>query len=139
MAYRCYYIDLKILKQQKLQIGEHLETLKKLDEENILIISLQDNSEELCIKEIEESEAYQEEANLIIFTIEETLSKMEERVERASARASPVGENLENMQEKLEGNFLNWNRKKSGESQTNGPNSGTHSKVVFTKTKSLKS
>eukprot|EP00112_Aurelia_sp_Birch-Aquarium-sp1_P012754 Seg2686.8 transcript_id=Seg2686.8/GoldUCD/mRNA.D3Y31 product="hypothetical protein" protein_id=Seg2686.8/GoldUCD/D3Y31 len=54
--------DTKCLKQFNLQIEEYVQRLKALDTDILQLISAVEDSEDLCAKDMDESEHYQEKA-----------------------------------------------------------------------------
>ena len=82
--------DTKYLKQFILQIEEYVERLKTLDTDILELISACDDSEDLCVKDMDESEHYREKANMIVLSLEEILEQRKRPTATMTIRSSPL-------------------------------------------------
>ena len=82
--------DTKCLKQFILQIEEYVERLKTLDTDILELISAFDDSEDLCAKDMDESEHYQAKANITVLSLEEILEQRKRPTATMTIRSSPL-------------------------------------------------
>ena len=82
--------DTKCLKQFILQIEEYVERLKTLDTDILELISAFDDSEDLCAKDMDESEHYREKANMTVLSLEEILEHRKRPTATMTIRSSPL-------------------------------------------------
>ena len=82
--------DKKCLKQFILQIEEYVERLKTLDTDILELISAFDDSEDLCAKDMDESEHYQAKANITVLSLEEILEQRKRPTATMTIRSSPL-------------------------------------------------
>eukprot|EP00112_Aurelia_sp_Birch-Aquarium-sp1_P006057 Seg1677.6 transcript_id=Seg1677.6/GoldUCD/mRNA.D3Y31 product="hypothetical protein" protein_id=Seg1677.6/GoldUCD/D3Y31 len=81
--------DTKCLKQFNLQIEEYAERLKAIDKDILQLIRAVEDPEDLCAKDMNECQHYQEKANMTLFSLEEILEQRKRLTATFTIRLSP--------------------------------------------------